>query len=191
MVAAVMARHARVDILDNNAGMTLQKLLEDTSEAEYEKCVDVNLRGVFLGCRAVLPIMKRQHQGVILNTASNAGLMGRVLLPVYGAAKGAVVQLTRAVAQAVGRFGIRVNCICPGGVATPMLPDIAAAQRTAAQINPLGRLAEPIDIAYAALFVASEEARYITGVALPVDGGWTAGVRESQSILDAVLPKVE
>jgi NAD(P)-dependent dehydrogenase (short-subunit alcohol dehydrogenase family) len=186
MVARVLGRWRRIDVLYNNAGYYVSGPLEDTSEAEYDACLDVNLRAVFLGCKAVLPVMKRQRGGVILSTASNAGLVGRVRLPLYGAAKGAVVQLTRSLSQVVGRNGIRVNCICPGGVATPMIPDIPGAQRTMARINPLGRLAEPLDIAYAALFLASDEARYVTGVALPVDGGWTAGVREADAVLDAL-----
>ncbi len=188
VVAHAVRRWQRIDVLFNNAGYYVSGPLEETSEAEYEACLDVNVRGAFLGCRAVLPVMKRQRRGVILNTASNAGLVGRVRLPVYGAAKGAVVQLTRALAQQVGRWGIRVNCLCPGAIATPMLGDVEAARRTMARINPLGWLGEPIDIAYAALFLCSDEARYVTGVALPVDGGWTSGVREADAILDALGP---
>ena len=191
VVTAVLGRFGRVDLLFNNAGYYVSGPLEDTPEAEYEACLDVNVRGVFLGCRAVLPAMKRQRRGVILSTASNAGLVGRVRLPVYAAAKGAVVQLTRSLAQAVGRWGIRVNCICPGAIATPMAGELEGARRLMARINPLGWLGEPMDVAYAALFLASDEARYVTGIALPVDGGWTAGVRESDAILDGVLPPEE
>jgi 3-oxoacyl-[acyl-carrier protein] reductase len=183
-VSHVLDRWGRIDVLFNNAGHYVSGPLEATTEAEYDACLDVNIRGVFLGCRAVLPAMKRERRGVILNTASNAGLVGRLRLPVYGAAKGAVVQLTRALAQQVGRWSIRVNCICPGAIATPMVGDLEAARRTMARINPLGWLGEPIDVAHAALFLASDEARYITGVALPVDGGWTAGVREADPSLE-------
>jgi 3-oxoacyl-[acyl-carrier protein] reductase len=189
LIAETDQRHGGIDVLFNNAGMTLIKPLDQTTDADYDLCMDVNVRGVFNGIRAVLPIMKRRRTGVILSTASNAGTIGRPMLPLYGAAKGAVVQMTKALAQGVGGYGIRVNCICPGGVNTPMLPDPAAAQATHGAINPLGRLAEPEDIARAALFLASEEAVYITGIALAVDGGWTSGVRESPAVMAALQPK--
>ena len=182
-------RYGRIDILFNNAGITLAKPLEETTDAEYDLCMDVNVRGVFIGCREVLPIMKRQRSGVIISTASNAGTTGRPHLPVYGAAKGAVVQMSRALAQSEAGYGIRVNCICPGGVDTPMLPDPEAARESAYQNNPLRRLARPEEIARAALFLASDEASYITGVALAVDGGWTAGVREASAVIAAVRPE--
>lgn len=189
LMADIDQKHGGIDVLFNNAGMTLIKPLDETTDADYDLCMDINVRGVFLGCRAVLPIMKRQRSGVILSSASNAGTIGRPMLPLYGAAKGAVVQLTRALAQGVGGYGIRVNCICPGGVNTPMLPNPAAAQAAQGEINPLGRLAEAEDIARAALFLASDEAGYITGVALPVDGGWTSGVRESRAVMAALRPQ--
>jgi 3-oxoacyl-[acyl-carrier protein] reductase len=187
-VARAVERWGRVDVLFNNAGHYVSGPLEATSEADYDACLDTNVRGVFLGCRAVLPVMKRQRRGVILNAASNAGIVGRVRLPIYGAAKGAVVQLTRSLAQQVGRWGIRVNCICPGAIDTRMAGDRETARRLMARINPLGWLGEPIDIANAALWLASDEARYVTGIALPVDGGWTAGVREADASLDEFNP---
>ena len=182
-------RHGHIDVLFNNAGVTLAKPLEQTSDAEYDLCMDVNVRGVFIGCREVLPIMKRQRSGVIISTASNAGTTGRPHLPIYGAAKGAVVQMSRALAQSEAGYGVRVNCICPGGVDTPMLPDPEAARKSAYQNNPLRRLARPEEIARAALFLASDEASYITGVALAVDGGWTAGVREAGAVIAAIRPE--
>lgn len=197
LVDDVLSRHGRIDVLFNNAGYNLVKGVEDTTDEDYDLCLDVNLRAVFHACRAVLPAMKRQGQGVILSTASSAGIIGRPALPVYAAAKGGVVLFTKSLALAVGRHGIRVNCICPGSVRTPMFEealrdtaDPEAAARRVSETCALGRLGEPEDIARAALFLASDEAAYITGIALPVDGGRTAGVQEAKGAFD-VLANIE
>ena len=193
MVDAAVGRYGRLDVLYNNAGYNLVKSLESTSDEEYERCLDVNLRAVFLACRAALPVMMRQRAGVILSTASSAGIIGRPALPVYAAAKGGVVLLTKSLAVAVGPYGIRVNCICPGTIRTPMfetsvagLPDPELAVRRVAETCALRRIGAPEDIAHEALFLASDEAAYITGVALPVDGGRTAGVQEAQAVFDTL-----
>ena len=197
LVEDVVSRHGRIDVLFNNAGYNLVKGVEDTSDEDYDLCLDVNLRAVFHACRAVLPVMKRQGQGVILSTASSAGIIGRPALPVYAAAKGGVVLFTKSLALAVGGHGIRVNCICPGSVRTPMFEealretdDPEGAARRVSETCALGRLGEPEDIARAALFLASDDAAYVTGVALPVDGGRTAGVQEAKGAFDA-LAKLE
>jgi 3-oxoacyl-[acyl-carrier protein] reductase len=167
--------------------------VESTTDEEFDLCLNVNLRGVFLACRAVLPIMKKQGRGVILNTVSSAGIIGRPSLPVYSAAKGGVVLLTKSLALAVGPYGIRVNCIAPGSIRTPMfeaevnkLPNPEAACQNVASTCTLGRLGRAEDIAYAALFLASDEADFITGATLPVDGGRTAGVQEAQGVFDSL-----
>ena len=191
LVEATLNRHGRIDVLFNNAGYNLVKTVDETTDDEYDLCLDVNLRAVFNGCRAILPVMRRQRAGVILSTASSAGLVGRPALPVYAAAKAGVVLLTKSLALAVGPHGIRVNCICPGSVRTPMfeeairqLPDPEATAQRVADTCALRRLCTPEEIAHAALFLASDEARYITGVALPVDGGRTAGVQEAEGGFD-------
>jgi NAD(P)-dependent dehydrogenase (short-subunit alcohol dehydrogenase family) len=192
-VARVMASSGRIDVLFNNAGYNLVKSLEATSDEEFDLCIDVNLRAVFHACRLVLPIMKKQSSGVILSTASSAGVIGRPSLPVYAAAKGGVVLFTKSLALAVGAHGIRVNCICPGTIATPMfnasvdaMPDPEQARVRVAETCCLDRIGTPEDIANAALFLASDEAAFVTGVALPVDGGRTAGVQEARGVFDVL-----
>ena len=141
----------------------------------------VNLRGMFLTCRRVLPGMIRRRSGVIVNVSSISGLLGWPASAAYCASKGGVIQLTRQMAVDYAPHGIRVNCICPGTTQTPMIDRLfvgeaneAAARARVAAMHPLGRCARPEEVAAAALFLASEEASFITGAALPVDGGYTA-----------------
>lgn len=188
-VEEVIERYGRIDVAFANAGSPLNKPLDVTTDDEYALCFDVNVKGVFVLSREVLPYMKRQRSGSIIATASNAGLVGRINLPVYGAAKAAVVVMMKALSQGVSAYGIRANTICPGGVETPMLADVAQARAAAAMINPSRRLAVPDDIANAAIFLAGDESTYVTGVALSVDGGWVAGTRESQQLVEAFWPE--
>lgn len=182
MVDACVEHWGRLDILFLNAGITLPRLLPDSADAEIERVLDVNLRGPVYAARHALPIMLRQDPpgGVILFTASKTGLVAQTDSPVYCATKGAVVQLARALALDYATRGIRVNALCPGIIDTPMLrqfadamtdPAAAWAQYSAAQ--PIGRLGTPEECADAALWLASDEASFITGMALPVDGGRT------------------
>lgn len=189
----VVRQQGRLDILFNNAGYNLVKTVEATTDEEYNRCMDVNLRAVFLACRLVIPIMKAQRSGVILSTSSSAGIIGRPSLPLYAASKGGVVMFSKSLALALGAYGIRVNCICPGSIATPMfnasmdaMPDPESARNSIAETCCLKRIGEASDIANAALFLASDEASFITGVALPVDGGRTAGVQEAQGVFDVL-----
>ncbi len=193
VVQNVSQSEGRVDVLFCNAGFNLVKSLEETDDSDIETCLAVNLRAIIQTCRAVLPIMRRQHSGVILSTASSAGLVGRPALPVYSAAKAGVVVLTKSLALATGGDGVRVNCICPGSIQTPMLEqslgqlsDPDAAFRRVAETCCLNKLGDPEDIANAALFLASDDAKFITGVALPVDGGRSAGVQEASGVFDAL-----
>lgn len=188
-VEEVIARYGKIDVVFANAGSPLNKPLDATTDDEFAHCFDVNVKGVFVLSREVLPYMKRQRSGSIIATASNAGLVGRINLPVYGAAKAAVVVMMKALSQGVGAYGIRANTICPGGVETPMLADIAKARAGAAVINPSRRLAVPDDIANAAIFLAGDESTYVTGIALSVDGGWVAGTRESQQLVESFWPE--
>jgi NAD(P)-dependent dehydrogenase (short-subunit alcohol dehydrogenase family) len=145
----------------------------------------VNLKGVILASQAVIPDMTAAGGGAIVHDASNAGIVGRPWQPVYGATKAGIVSLTKSMALALAKDGIRVNCVCPGSIDTPMLRGALAASgnfdenwRKTELVIPLGRIGRPEDIAYATLFLASDEAAYITGAVLPVDGGRTAGVAE-------------
>ena len=145
--------------------------------------MSINLRGVYLGCKHAVPQMIRQGKGAIVNTASIAGLRGFGGYGTYGAAKGGVVQLTKALAVEVARVGIRVNCVCPGIIETAMLDqgvaemglDRTAFVQLAGAAHPMGRIGRPEEVAAAILFLASDDASFITGIALSVDGGLWAG----------------
>jgi NAD(P)-dependent dehydrogenase (short-subunit alcohol dehydrogenase family) len=179
---AVVARAGRIDLLVNNAGvLPSREVLDQTAEADWDETLRVNLKGVFLMCKAVLPVMRRQGAGAIINLSSITGLVGLPIRPAYSASKGAVAILTRQMAVDYGPHGIRVNALCPSFVITAinramferMQAEGAPWQRLL-EDHPLRRLGEPRDVAAAALFLASDEAGWITGVTLPVDGGYTA-----------------
>ena len=171
----------RIDVLVNNAGLGFAATVEETDEADWDRLMAVNLKGVFLGCKYVVPIMRRQGGGVIVNTASVLALVGVQDRAAYCASKGGVAALTRAVALDHVRDGIRVNCVAPGSVETPYWTDIfaksndvAALRKNLEQRHPMERLARPEEIAKAILFLASDESSFCTGSTLVVDGGWAA-----------------
>src|SRR5688572_26239552 len=178
MVAAAVDRWGRLDVLFNNAGIEGPSVrLLEYDEAEWDQVIAVNLKAVYLGMRAAIPQMVSQGAGVILSTASAAGLVGLARSSAYSAAKAGVVGLTRTVALEYGPQGIRVNCICPGFVHTPMLGRVLG-DRPEAVLTPhaaLRRVGQPDDIARAAVYLASDEAAYVTGVPFVVDGGYVAG----------------
>jgi NAD(P)-dependent dehydrogenase (short-subunit alcohol dehydrogenase family) len=175
-------RFGAIDILCCNAGITLPKLLHETSDEEIQRLLDVNLFGVLHAARHAIPRMLEQSRGgTMLFTASKTGLVAQTDSPVYCASKGAVVMLAKALALDYATRGIRVNALCPGIIDTPMLhrfaasrPDPAAALASYAAAQPMGRLGTVEECADAALWLVSDEASFITGVALPVDGGFTA-----------------
>jgi meso-butanediol dehydrogenase / (S,S)-butanediol dehydrogenase / diacetyl reductase len=175
LVEATLGAWGRLDILVNNAGTGALGYTPDTDLAEWERVFAVNSTAVFLGCRAAIPHM-RERGGAIVNTASISGLFGDYAMAAYNASKGAVVNYTRALALECAPHGIRVNAVCPGLVDTPMA-SAAIADRLDREFwfgsIPLGRAAQPQDIAAAIAFLASDDAAYITGVNLPVDGGIT------------------
>lgn len=180
-VAAVAIRFGRIDVLVNNAGVEHAALLHQTTEAEWDRVLNVNLKGVFLLSRQVLPLMMRGGGGAVVNVGSISGLLGWPAYAAYAASKGGVVQLTRQMAVDYAPHHIRVNCVCPGTTRTPLIErlltmeaDPPAAEAAIAARHPLGRFARPEEIAEAILFLASEEASFITGAVLPVDGGYTA-----------------
>lgn len=175
VVAAVERTHGPIDVLVNNAGIQVRSVGIEADDDEWARVTAVNQRGVFLGMRAVIPGMARNGGGSIINVASVAALVGlRGSIP-YQASKAAVLGLTRGAAVTYGRDNIRVNAICPGLVVTGMTESAssAAVEAIKAQI-PLGRDGHPEEISAAVVFLASEESSYITGVALPVDGGFVA-----------------
>jgi NAD(P)-dependent dehydrogenase (short-subunit alcohol dehydrogenase family) len=182
MIDLCVERYGRIDILFCNAGVTLPKLLPDSSDAEIDRVLDVNVNGPLYAARHAIPIMLRQEGGgTILFTASKTGLVAQPDSPVYCATKGAVVMLAKALALDYARRGIRVNALCPGIIDTPMLrrfvdamPDPHAAWSAHSSAQPMGRLGTPEECAAAALWLVSSDASFVTGVALPVDGGFTA-----------------
>lgn len=172
MVAAVQERFGPIDVLVNNAGTALVKLLTETSDDEWRRVVDTDLSGVFYCCRAVLPAMIRAHSGCIVNVASMWGEVGASCEAVYSAAKAGVIGLTKALAKEVGLSGIRVNAVSPGVILTDMMKDFGEDDLAALRGEiPLNRLGTPEDVAEAVRFLASDRAGYITGQVLGVNGG--------------------
>jgi 3-oxoacyl-[acyl-carrier protein] reductase len=177
-VAETLAAFGALDILVNNAGAThVNKPMLDIDEAEYDRIFAVNVKGVFLGCQAVVPVLRKQGSGVIINIGSTAGLRPRPGLSAYNATKGAVHILTKSLAVELAPDRIRVCAIAPVATETPLLPSFlgpAQGQREKFIATvPLGRLAQPQDIANAALFLATADAEFVTGNIVEVDGGRT------------------
>ena len=183
ITAAALARYGRVDVLCNIAGRSAFGDVMTTSEEEWDAIIGANLKSVFLFSRAVLPGMIARGAGVIVNTGSVWGIAAGANAAAYSASKGAILSLTRSMAVDHARQGIRVNAICPGGVDTPMLeryagalPNVspAAARNILRMSHPLGRLADPQEIARGALFLACDDSSFMTGSNLVLDGGFLA-----------------
>ncbi len=180
-VETAVRRFGRLDILFNNAGVFHPRTVVDCTEEEWDQTVDVSLKGAFLMSKYALPAMIAQGGGVIINNGSGWGLVGGDQAAAYCAAKGGVVLLTKAMAIDHARQGVRVNCVCPGDVDTPMLPADAQARgmkwedylRSAAN-RPMGRIGLPEEIAKAVLFLATDDSSFMTGATLVVDGGGIA-----------------
>ncbi len=175
LVARTKRDFGRVDVFFNNAGGAIPEPTESVSLLEYRRLIALNLDSVFFGTQCALRVMMEQRKGCILMTTSGAGLRAVRHLAVYGMAKAGVISLARSIAADYGRYGIRANAISPGPMATPgFLAWLATVRdglrRFEAQV-PTGRLGTPEDIAQAAVFLASDEASFINGVTLPVDGG--------------------
>ena len=175
-------RFGGIDVLCCNAGINLPKRLPETTDEDIARVLAVNLNALMYASRYAIPVMQRQgRRGSILFTASKTGLVAQTDSPVYCASKGGAVQLARALALDYAADGITVNALCPGIIDTPMLrecaasrPDPAAAWRSYEMAQPIGRLGTAEECADAALWLVSDEARFVTGIALPVDGGFTA-----------------
>lgn len=182
-VADVVEGLGRIDVLVNSAGVGGGGPVHLVEIEDWDRVVDVNLKGSFLAARRVLPLMLEQGSGSVINVASVEGIEGFEGGSSYNASKGAVVLLTRNMAIDYGRKGIRVNCICPGFIETPLLnslmdmPALDEARERIRDAHQLGRFGKPVEIANAALFLASDEASFVTGHSLVVDGGYTAGHR--------------
>lgn len=181
LVQEVIKADGRLDVLVNNAGITLGAPVWETAPEQWARVLSVNLTGVFNGCRSALRYMIGRRHGAIVSTASDAGVVGWRGQSAYCASKTGVVGLTRAVAMDAAPYGVRVNCVCPAFTDTPLVeawvrgqPDPPAARQEAASAQPVGRMGRPEEVAAAIVFLASDEASFVTGVALAVDGGVTA-----------------
>ncbi len=172
---ALRTRYPRIDLLFNNAGLVVFQPAAEASDELWDEVIDANLRGAFMLTKELLPSLRAAPAGAVVNNASIDGLFGHPRAPVYSIAKAGMVAMTRSLAYELGAEGIRVNCIASGGIATPMLDAVPEEVREDAKRQiALRRLGEPEEVARVALFLASEEASYVTGATLSVDGGRTA-----------------
>ena len=180
-VEKTLQAFGRIDILFNNAGVYFPNTVVDCTEEEWDLTLDINLKGTYLMSKFALPAMIAQGSGVIINNSSGWGLIGGNEAAAYCASKGGVVLLTKAMAIDHSPQGIRINCICPGDVDTPMLAEDARQRKMSwkdylanASNRPLRRIGKPEEIAKAALFLAADDSSFVTGAILAVDGGGTA-----------------
>ena len=177
-VEAAVSRYGRLDVLVNNAGITIRKNVEDTTEEDWDRIMAINAKGVFLGTKQAIPAMRESGGGSIVNISSTAGLVGSPYSGAsYAATKGAVRLFTKATAIQYATEGIRCNSVHPGLLETPMTQDMladAAHREERTQRIPLGRVGTAEDIAYGVLYLASDESSFVTGSELVIDGGATA-----------------
>ena len=172
LINNIVGEHGRLDILVNNAGITRDGLIMRMKEDDWNMVLDINLKGAFNGIKAVTRTMMKQRSGRIINISSVVGLTGNAGQANYAASKAGLIGLTKSIAKELSSRGITVNCIAPGYIATDMTAELSDAVKVDIEkIIPLGRIGNPEDIANAVLFLASDEASYITGQTITVDGG--------------------
>jgi NAD(P)-dependent dehydrogenase (short-subunit alcohol dehydrogenase family) len=182
LIDGAAERYGKLDIVFNNAGISLTRPIPDTSEEDFDRLVAINFKGVFLGCKYALPhLLENPGGGVILNMSSNGGLVGRPGDPLYSATKHAVMGLTKSLAVTYADRKVRTNALCPGAIDTPMIQEIIGSDgeeglRRVLANSPTPRTASPEEVANAALFLVSPHNGYVNGVGLAVDGGKAAGV---------------
>jgi meso-butanediol dehydrogenase/(S,S)-butanediol dehydrogenase/diacetyl reductase len=179
-VRTALERFGRIDVLVNAAGVEGVGPAHELTQESWDRTVDINLKGSFLVAKHVLPSMLARKSGSVINVASVEGLEGMAGSMSYNASKGGVVLMTKSMALDYGPAGIRVNCLCPGLILTPLTEIVQQAKPVLDQMvswHALGRAGRPEEVAAAALFLASDDASFVTGHALVVDGGWTAGRR--------------
>lgn len=177
MASAALDTFGQIDILINSAGINIRGAIDEVTPEDFNKVMEVNVNGTWLCCRAVTPYMKKNGRGSIINLASTLGLVGLANRTPYTASKGAVVQMTRALALELAPFNIKVNAICPGPFLTEMnlpIADTEEGKKFVVGATALGRWGEMREIQGAAIFLASDAGSYMVGSMLTVDGGWTA-----------------
>lgn len=181
LIQTAVETYGKLNVLYNNAGRQLVKTIEDTTPEEWDAVIRVNLRGAWLGCKYAVPEMKKAGGGAIVSTSSIFAWVVDPGQSAYCPSKGGLYTLTRQLALELAPYRIRVNCICPGYIGTDYLekdffdrqPDPEEARRKAAALHPIGHIGRPEDIAYGALYLASDESSFVTGHALTIDGGYT------------------
>ncbi len=179
MIDAAVESYGRLDVLFNNAGVEGETApTADCSVENWDRVIDINLKSVFLGMKYAIPAMLKNGGGAIINNASVAGMVGFPGIPAYCASKGGVIQLTKTAAIEYARQNIRVNAICPGVIATPMIERViggsAERQQAIEATEPIGRFGKPEEVARLALFLASDDASFCTGAPFIIDGGFVA-----------------
>ena len=177
VIDSVIKKFGRLDVLVNNAGIYQRATVDETTADDWDNLMNVNARGVFLGTRAAIPVMKHNGSGSIINISSIAGLVGSMTQAAYNASKGAVRLLTKATAIQYAKDGIRANSIHPGLMETDMLTQVLPStndREHRLEITPIPRFGTPADVAYGVVFLASDESSYVTGTELVIDGGLTA-----------------
>lgn len=177
MIEKTISAFGRLDYAFNNAGIEgIMAMTHECTEENWDKTVDVNLKSIWLCMKNQIPEMQKQGKGVIINTASIAGLVGFSGLPAYVASKHGIIGLTKTAALEYAKLGIRVNAVCPGAIKTPMIDRITGNKKEAeeqfAAMEPIGRLGQPEEVANAVLWMCSDESSFVTGHAMVVDGGW-------------------
>ena len=178
MVKTTINTYGKLNILVNNAGIAIRLPVVDLSEEDWDRNIDVNLKSIYLSSKYAIPRMIENSGGSIVNIASIYGIVGGRIRAAYAASKGGVVNLTRSMALDYALHKIRVNCVCPGFVNTPLLKNILKDKeeyQALANLHPMGRLGDMLEIALGVLYLASDESSFVTGIALPIDGGYTAG----------------
>ncbi|HWR40984.1 MAG TPA: SDR family NAD(P)-dependent oxidoreductase [Patescibacteria group bacterium] len=180
VIADIVARYGRIDVLVNSAGIYLEKAIREMTEAEYVEVMDINVKGTYFMCKYVVPELCKTTGGAIINVASDAGLQGNRLCSAYCASKGAVTLFTKALALELSGYPIRVNCVCPGDIDTPLTRrqllgwnDPEAGLNEMKKIYPLNRIGFVREVAEVICFLASDAASFVTGAAWPIDGGLT------------------
>jgi len=181
VIDQVAAKFGRLDIVINSAGIYMEKEISEVEEDEFDQIMDINIKGTYFICKYALPYLRQTGGGAIVNISSDAGINGNCLCTAYCAAKGAVTTFTKALALETIHYGIRVNCVCPGDVDTPMLQQQLNGidnpkeyLRDMASLYPIGRIAQPQEIANVICFLVSDEAAFVNGAVWTVDGGLTA-----------------
>ena len=178
MVETTINTYGKLNILVNNAGIAIRLPVVDLPEEDWDRNIDVNLKSIYLSSKYAIPRMIENKGGSIVNIASIYGIVGGRIRAAYTASKGGVVNLTRSMALDYALHKIRVNCVCPGFVNTPLLKNILKTPeeyQALADLHPMGRLGDMLEIAQGILYLASDASSFVTGIALPIDGGYTAG----------------